>query len=148
MAVDWRTPRKAVGKPLLRPWMAPPRMPGLVARPALSERLLAAAEHATAVLHGPAGYGQTTLATWLCHRPETRERFPGGLLWITLGEHVTGPELTIRLNGLLERLTGSRPTHTDPDEAGDELQAILSTARDPILLVLDGADGSQRTLFE
>ncbi|NMO51847.1 hypothetical protein HH310_11665 [Actinoplanes sp. TBRC 11911] len=157
MAVDWRSPRTTVGRPLLRPWMAPPRPPGLVARPALSERLraavihdgstAAAADNGAVVLHGAGGYGKTTLATWLCHRPETRERFPGGLLWVTLGEHVAGPELASRVNGLIERLTGTRPTSTDPDQARDQLGALLDTAREPILLIVDDAGSTHAGTF-
>jgi hypothetical protein len=189
MAVYGHTPRTTVGKPLLRPWMAPPRIPGLVARPALSEHLRSAVIHGETpadtdtdtdtdesqagtsgsktrgrtatlgraldnkdtsglvVLRGDGGYGKTTLATWLCHRRETRERFPGGLLWVTLGEHVAGAELALRINGLIERLTGNRPTLIDPGEAGEHLGALLDHADEPILLIVDDACPVQLDAF-
>jgi hypothetical protein len=99
------------------------------------------------VLRGDGGYGKTTLATWLCHRRETRECFPGGLLWVTLGEQVAGPELALRVNGLIERLTGIRPTFIDPTEAGDHLGALLDHADEPVLLIIDDAGETQLDAF-
>src|SRR4051812_10231881 len=132
-----------ITKPLLRPWMAPPPAPGLVARPALSDRLLGLVTGdvdgpvGLSGVHGTGGFGKTTLANWVSHQPATRERFPGGLLWVTLGEQVTGPELAGRVNDLVEHLTGSRPAFTDPSQAGFRLGTLLDSTSEPILLIID-----------
>src|SRR3712207_7837224 len=43
---------------------------------------------------------KTHLATWACHRREVDRRYPGGLLWVTLGQEVRGAELAERINDL------------------------------------------------
>ncbi|MFC8615538.1 NB-ARC domain-containing protein, partial [Micromonospora purpureochromogenes] len=128
---------------LRRPWMAPPLNPGMVDRPEVSGRLLGlvcqAGSGPVAVMgmHGTGGFGKTTLAVWLCHQPRVRERFAGGLLWATVGEHVTGAELADRINDLVEQLTDARPGFTDPLQAGFRLGELLDSQPDPVLLVLD-----------
>nr|WP_296068780.1 NB-ARC domain-containing protein [uncultured Actinoplanes sp.] len=132
-----------VTRPLLRPWTAPPPIPGLVARPALSDRLLDLVTGDTpgpaglCGLYGTGGFGKTTLATWVSRQPATRERFPGGLLWVTLGEHVTAPELAGRVNDLVEHLTGTRPAVTEASQAGARLGALLDSTTEPVLLIVD-----------
>src|SRR5438067_464667 len=73
-----------------RPWLAPPQAAGVIDRPELTGRLLdvvcAVDADAVAVtgVHGTGGFGKTTAAVWLCHQPQVRDRFRGGLLWVTL----------------------------------------------------------------
>ncbi|MCU7723815.1 NB-ARC domain-containing protein [Actinoplanes sp. KI2] len=128
-----------------RPWLAPPLTDHLIARPDVTDRLLrlvcADADEPVGItgVHGTGGFGKTTLAKWLCHQPETRRRFPGGLLWVTLGEHVAGAELAAKVNDLAEQLSGSRPAFTDPLQAGFRLGEILDAAGGPVLLVVDDA---------
>ncbi|MCF2534006.1 NB-ARC domain-containing protein [Yinghuangia soli] len=125
------------------PWMAPPA-DGIIERPEIGAALLAAllAPEAGEVslvtaLRGAGGFGKTTLAAWAAHRPELRTRFPGGLLWITLGQGLHGAELAERINDLSASLTGIRPNLTDPDAAGAELGRLLDQAGRPVLLVVD-----------
>ena len=40
----------------------------------------------TMSLHGPGGFGKTTLDKDLCRDPEIQEAFDDGILWVTLGE--------------------------------------------------------------
>jgi WD40 repeat protein len=125
-----------------RPWMAPP-LDRMVRRPELGGRLLAAliAQGATEVglttgLHGAGGFGKTRLATWVCHRPEIDRRYPGGLLWVAVGQEVRGVDLAVRINDLAFALSGQRPAISDPDAAGAELGRLLDQ-REPVLLVVD-----------
>ena len=125
--------------------MAPPLTAGIVARPDVTDRLLelVCSEDSDPVgitgVHGTGGFGKTTVAKWICHQPRTEQRFPGGLLWVTLGEQVAGAELAARVNDLVEQLTGARPALTDPLQAGFRLGEVLDSRDDPVLLVVDDA---------
>jgi len=125
-----------------RPWMAPP-LDRMVERPELGDRLMAALLAPgrvelglTTALEGAGGFGKTTLATWVCHRIEIDQRFPGGLLWVTVGQEVRGADLAERVNDLAFVLAGRRPAISDPDAAGAELGRLLDE-REPMLLVVD-----------
>ena len=125
-----------------RPWMAPP-LDRMVQRPELAERLVAAltapvpAEVGlTTELQGAGGFGKTRLATWVSHLPEIHQRYPGGLLWATIGQEVQGADLAERVNDLSFALSGHRPAIADPDTAGAELGRLLDE-RAPVLLVVD-----------
>ncbi|MEU8136726.1 NB-ARC domain-containing protein [Streptodolium elevatio] len=125
------------------PWMAPP-LDAVVERPEIGQRLLDALLTAggsgtgpVTALRGAGGFGKTTLAAWAAHRPEVRERFPGGLLWITLGQGLAGAELAERVNELSATLSGTRPTLVDPDAAGAELGRLLDMRGAAVLIVVD-----------
>ncbi|GAB4586621.1 NB-ARC domain-containing protein [Nocardia sp. IFM 10818] len=126
-----------------RPWMAPP-LDRMIERPELGERLLAALTTPgvsevglSTGLHGAGGLGKTRLATWVCHRPEVERRYPGGLLWVTVGQEARGADLAARINDLTATLAGGeRPMLSDPDAAGAELGRQLDTGH-PVLLVVD-----------
>ncbi len=79
----------------------------------------------TTALHGAGGLGKTTLAQALCADPEVLEWFSGGILWTTLGEQISGPDLAGRVNQLAEVLDGRRPTFVDPLQAGRHLGRLL-----------------------
>jgi WD40 repeat protein len=127
----------------LRPWMAPPMTDGMVNRPELSQQLLdlvcrdGAGPVAVAGVHGAGGFGKSTLAAWLCHQPPVRQRFPGGLLWVTVGERIADAELASTVNDLAEQLTGDRPAFADPMQAGFRLGDLLDDRLDPVLMVID-----------
>jgi hypothetical protein len=115
----------------------------MVERPELGGGLLAAllAPEAgevglTTGLAGAGGFGKTTLAAWVCHRPEVDRRFPGGLLWVTVGQEVHGADLAERVNDLAAALCGQRPATSNPDAAGAELGRLLDEC-DPVLMVVD-----------
>jgi WD40 repeat protein len=143
-----------------RPWMVPVRSRKVIERPALAAALRAVtapldgpaepgssagpaasgsgpARPMPVMLHGAGGFGKTTLATELCYRPEVDARFPGGILWVTLGETLSGAHLAERINDLSERLSGTRPTLSDPEQAGFRLGELLGDV--PRLLVIDDA---------
>ncbi|MFF0066434.1 NB-ARC domain-containing protein [Streptomyces sp. NPDC005279] len=123
--------------------MAPP-LDRMIERPELAGRLLAelTAPEPSEVgmptgLRGAGGFGKTTLAAWVCHRPEIAERYPGGLLWVTLGQEIHGADLAERVNDLAWALSGYRPVLSDPDAAGAELGRLLDQHGQPVLLVID-----------
>jgi WD40 repeat protein len=125
-----------------RTWMAPP-LDRMVERPELGGQLVAALTAPgpsvvglTTGLHGAGGFGKSRLATWVCHLPEISRRYPGGLLWVTVGQEIRGADLAARINDLAFALCGRRPAVSDPDAAGAELGRLLNE-RQPVLLVID-----------
>ncbi|MEE3922011.1 NB-ARC domain-containing protein [Micromonospora sp. BRA006-A] len=63
----------------------------------------------TTELLGAGGFGKTRLATWVCHRPEIAHRYPGGLLWTTIGQDARDADLAVRINDMIFALTGNGP---------------------------------------
>jgi hypothetical protein len=126
------------------PWMLPElggRRP--IDRPDLTKKMLdflsdgsGTTVGVTTALHGAGGFGKTTLASYVCSRPELRRLFPGGLLWLTVGQEKYGPELASMINDLCVHLTGERPPFTDPMQVGYHLGSLLDE-RKPTLLVID-----------
>jgi WD40 repeat protein len=86
-------------------------------------------------LEGAGGFGKTTLATIACHDGRVRERFPDGIVWVTVGQNVRGPALANRINEVAELLSGRRPTFTDAEAAGQHLGMLFGTGHS--LLVID-----------
>ncbi|MFE0023973.1 NB-ARC domain-containing protein [Amycolatopsis sp. NPDC059021] len=117
-------------------WMVPEPARELVERAGAAERLAASilAGDATVGVAGAGGFGKTTLVAQVCHR--VRDSFPGGVLWVTLGEQVPDPVLADKINDLSELLSGSRPTLVDPAAAVHRLAGLLGD-REPALLVVD-----------
>jgi WD40 repeat protein len=118
----------------------PPLRGDEVARPGLMEDLVAAVTRPGAVrmttgLWGAGGFGKTTMAQLLVHHPRVRERFPDGVVWVTVGEDDTGPELAEKVTNVVGLLRGVRPGLTDPLAAGAELGRVLGDRR--VLLVID-----------
>ncbi|MDQ7909439.1 NB-ARC domain-containing protein [Phytohabitans sp. ZYX-F-186] len=111
-----------------------------VPRPDLADavwRLLAGdAGPGVVSLEGPGGFGKTTLAMLLCDRPEVAGRFPGGVLWATVGDGTAGAGLAAEVGRLCEALSGDRPSTADPDLAGQRLGDLLAE-REPVLMVVD-----------
>jgi hypothetical protein len=110
-SVGWRVPVFAV----------PPLRGDEVARPGLMTELLGAviqpgtsAVGITTGLWGAGGFGKTTMARLLVHRQEIRQKFPDGVVWVTLGEDTMGPELAEKATNVVGLLVGERPALTDP----------------------------------
>ncbi len=120
----------------------PPLQGDEVPRPGLMADLVAAVTRpgASAVgmttgLLGAGGFGKTTMARLLVHREEVKEQFPDGVVWVTVGEDVAGPELAEKVTNVVGLLCGVCPTVTDPLAAGAELGSALEDRR--VLLVVD-----------
>jgi len=123
-------------------WVVPPLRGDEVARPGLMEQLMAAVMRAgvgavgmTTGLWGAGGFGKTTMVRMLVHRQEVREEFPDGVVWVTIGEDVAGPELAEKITNVVGLVRGDRPPLTDPLAAGAELGRALGDRR--LLMVVD-----------
>ncbi|MGF7238108.1 MAG: NB-ARC domain-containing protein [Frankia sp.] len=126
-----------------RPWMAPAPTGPMVARPDLYAALFDGVTREgvepttlTTAVEGAGGFGKTTLAIQLCRDPRVSARFPGGLLWATIGERSHGARLAELVGGLCEVLSGEGVKTADPQAAGGRLGELLD-GREPILLVVD-----------
>jgi TIR domain/NB-ARC domain len=62
----------------------------------------------TTALHGAGGFGNTTLAKQVCLCSEVRDSFPGGLLWLTVGEESQGAQLAATIGDLCRELGDER----------------------------------------
>jgi WD40 repeat protein len=82
---------------------------------------------------GGGGYGKTTLAKALCHDQDIQQRFHDGILWVSLGREPG--DLTPRIVGLIEILTGERLGFPDMTTAAARLAELLSDQ--DVLLVID-----------
>ncbi|MBV8995885.1 MAG: DUF4062 domain-containing protein, partial [Pseudonocardiales bacterium] len=123
-------------------WAVPPLRGDEVDRPELMDELVEAVLRpgagkvgVTTGLWGAGGFGKTTLARIVAHRAEVRERYPDGMVWVTLGENVVGLELAEKITNVVSLLTGVRPPSTDPMAAGAELGRALGDRR--ALVVVD-----------
>ncbi|MEU6132389.1 NB-ARC domain-containing protein [Saccharopolyspora sp. NPDC047091] len=113
----------------------------LVPRPELLDEVIAAlcgdsperSQPSVGVLGG-SGYGKTTLAAAVCVDERLHETFPDGVLWVTAGRDVGGPDLAGKINDLAQRLSGTRPSFTDPQLAGEHLAQLLSGKRCLVLV--------------
>jgi WD40 repeat protein/uncharacterized caspase-like protein len=126
-----------------RPWMAPP-LDRMIERPDVADLLvreLTAPEASdvalTTGLQGAGGFGKTQLAAWVSHLPAIDRRYPGGLLWVTVGQDARGADLAGKINDLVFVLSGTRPAVFDPDAAGAELGRRLDSLGKPVLLIVD-----------
>ncbi len=84
---------------------------------------------------GCRGFGKTTLARLLVHRQEIQQRFPNGVVWVTIREDSAGPELAEKVANVVALLGRDRPVVTHPVAAGAELGRVLGDRR--VLLVVD-----------
>jgi WD40 repeat protein len=124
-----------------RVYNIPPRPPGFVPRPNLTNELVRAlagpgggAPGRSTVIQGAGGFGKTMLAIDAGHRAEVIAAFPDGLLWTVLGER---PDLARVLSDLHGVVTGSPPAVTGTEELGKALGKVLAGRR--CLLVVDDA---------
>jgi WD40 repeat protein len=126
-----------------RPWMVPTRPGPVVDRPELFDELLAKVSApdpgvvgVTTAVEGAGGFGKTTLAAEVARHPKIDRLFPGGVLWVTVGNNARGAGLSRLVGGLCQVLSGRPTTTSDPMTAGGILGALLDE-REPSLLVVD-----------
>lgn len=97
----------------------------IVPRPALHERLVGALDEGARVtlVHGDGGVGKTKLAIQLVGDDAVRRRFPGGVVWTTVGEHPSFPEVRADLIAQLREL-GVIPEPDDDDIDDDGIADV------------------------
>jgi len=124
-------------------WMVPERTGMVVDRPELMSVVVSAVTAdddvlvgITTAIEGAGGFGKTTLAGEVARHRGVRDRFPGGVLWVTVGARPRGPELAALINGVCEAVSGRTSTASDPMISGALLGALLS-ALEPTLLIID-----------
>lgn len=121
------------------PFMAPRLPAGFAERAHLGEQLLAAVlepEGRPVVLCGLGGFGKTSMATWVCHQPAVRERFPDGVLWVELGRRPSEQRVASLLSDVTALVAGTAPrVFATVPAAAEAFRDVLSTRR--LLLVLD-----------
>lgn len=124
-----------------RVYNIPPRPPGFVPRPGLTDAIVLAltgpgggVPGTNTLVQGAGGFGKTTLAIDACHRAEVISAFPDGLLWTVLGEE---PDLARVLADLYGLVTGSPPAVAGAEEIGKALGRALAGRR--CVLVVDDA---------
>jgi hypothetical protein len=86
----------------------------------------------TLALHGPGGFGKTTLAARLCHHEDIITGYADGILWATLGER---PNVLAELTKLYAALTRERPRFVNEEDAALTLADRIEDRR--LLLVID-----------
>ena len=86
---------------------------------------------------GGGGFGKSTLARLVAHDRDVRGHFSDGIVWVTMGQDVQGPDIADRVNNLTELFTGVKPALTDPLAAGARLVGVLRGRR--ILVIVDDA---------
>ncbi|MFI0479402.1 NB-ARC domain-containing protein [Actinomadura sp. 9N215] len=90
----------------------------------------------TTGLHGAGGFGKTTLARQVCQHPRVRRRFPGGVIWVTVGRDRSSNALAEVIGATVVRLGGTALPTSDLEQAGLYLSQVLAE-RGPCLLVVD-----------
>jgi NB-ARC domain/Domain of unknown function (DUF4062)/WD domain, G-beta repeat len=119
------------------PFMAPQLPDPHVERRELISRIVDALDDSTPRtigLWGPAGAGKRMLAISVCH--QVRSHFPGGVLWVTLGDRVDTTEaLLTRINDMAAILSDQRPSFGATEAAGAHLGRLLE--QEHRLLVVD-----------
>ncbi|WP_322763252.1 NB-ARC domain-containing protein, partial [Frankia sp. Cr2] len=91
----------------------------------------------TVALRGAGGFGKTALAIQICRNPEVRAWFDDQIWWVVVGEEATGPDLAVKINNLVEVISGQRVTFTDAEQTGRHLGRLLEENGRRGLLVVD-----------
>jgi WD40 repeat protein len=91
----------------------------------------------TTGLIGAGGFGKTTLARVVCADGRVRQRFGGRVYDVTIGRDIRSPAaIAAKVNGVIKLMSGTDAAWADPQQAGQQLGALLDTGP-PRLLVID-----------
>jgi hypothetical protein len=109
-----------------------------VARPEQTSALVAAvlvSDVVTTGLVGAGGFGKSTLARMVAHHPRVRAAFTAGVVRVTVGEDLAGPDLAATIISAARWFDPNAPEMTEPNDAGGVLGRALAGRR--VLLVVD-----------
>ncbi|HEY7224025.1 MAG TPA: NB-ARC domain-containing protein [Micromonosporaceae bacterium] len=114
---------------------------GMVARPAQTNAVAAALVAGTGPVvvtgaYGGGGFGRTMVARMVVARGDVRAAFPGGVLWVDVGQHRRRGVLAATIDELCLRLGGGPSRVAGPEAAAQKL-AVLLAARPATLVVVD-----------
>lgn len=130
-----------LASPMPRPMMVPVANRVRIPRPGLHDRVTAAlrrgtepAVAVTAAVRGTGGFGKTTLAEMVCADPAVQRDFPGGIVWVEIGNAPEG-RIAMAINQVLRDIAGEAAPGLDPRRAGAQLAEVLGDQ--PTLMVLD-----------
>ena len=84
-------------------------------------------------VHGLGGIGKSTVARWLVWRPEIKERFRDGRIWVTLGNEP--PDAITKINDCVSQLDPTFKTKATVEAARADLAALLQDSS--VLFVID-----------
>jgi hypothetical protein len=131
-------PPPGSGRPIMVPFSSKVK----IARPGLADSAVEIlvrdqrpAVALSAALQGTGGFGKTTLAEMICADPRINRAFPGGILWVTMGDGGSEARLSVKISEIVRVLTEKPLLITDPDKAGRALGDVLGDSR--CLLVVD-----------
>lgn len=136
--------RGGSNRPVVSLWERLPRLPeGFVPRVAEGQALIeslmstkaGSVALASTAVRGTGGFGKTTLAVWVCGRPEVRAAFPDGALWIAVGQNPSEAKLMMLIRDAVSAITGEVLIDSTLASAADRLSATLADRR--MLIVID-----------
>ena len=139
--------------PLLGAWMVPGIAGNSIPRPALlrglTELLYQDDNPVVRVvsIEGTAGFGKTTVAIQACHDDGMKVRYPGGILWVTIGRDAGDASIAESISRLHEVITGNRLASADASVAAAQLGSQLDQIGPSLLVIDDVWSASQLAPF-
>lgn len=89
-----------------------------------------------ASIEGAGGMGKTSLLAKVLRHESLRERYPGGLVWLTMGEECSSERVAVLIKRAIEQFSGLTPDTNDISVLSSTLGKVMDTL-EPCLLVLD-----------
>ena len=102
----------------------------------------------TTALQGAGGFGKTILARMVSADRRVRNRFRGGVYWVTLGRDLrSSGALAVKVNDAIRLVAGENAAFADPQLAGQRLGALMNTGPRRLLILDDVWDSRQLAPF-
>ena len=137
----------------LAPFQAPPFPQNFVSRPEITEPLKARLRKdeqtkpdilVVSAIHGLGGIGKSIAAIALARDKDIQERFPDGVLWVTLGQQRQLTEILSQLSGWIYALRDYNFRPTTVEAASAHLRTLLQDKA--VLLVVDDVWESEHAI--
>lgn len=88
-------------------------------------------------LHGPGGFGKSTLVDLITADPAVRKRLKNRVYRVTVGREADDATVAARVNDIAEMISGVRPGFPDPLAAGRHLGRLLDAYPRALLIIDD-----------